>query len=83
MCQCVVYLIISKSGKLFFDSYIIKAAIKDKKVHTSKLQISINRTTYTQKLNHTYNHAKNASAKTFLNLKKLYIELELLFFGKK
>lgn len=58
------------SGKLFFNSYTIRVAIKDKRVLTGKLQIGIGETIYTQRLSFISSYAKNASAITFPNLKK-------------
>lgn len=46
MCQCIMQLIIPLNNKLFFNSYTIKMAIKNKKTIIGKLQISIGKTIY-------------------------------------
>lgn len=65
-------------GRLFFNNFIMKAAINDEKALTDKLQIDISGTIYTQKLGYRSGHANtghtnNVNGMTFSNLKNRFI----------
>lgn len=83
MFQCVKQLTIPQSIKILFNNYTMKAVIKEEKVLINGLQTGISVIIYMQKLRHMYSHMKNVNAMTPPNLKKLYIQLEQLFYGKK
>lgn len=67
----------------FFNSYTIKAAIKNEKILIDGSQIDTGMMTYTQKSRLMYNHARSVNALTFPDLKKYYIPPGWLLYGKK
>lgn len=74
---------ISKSGKPFFNNYTIKVVTKDEKGLIDVLQTDISEVTYRQKLKRMYNRVRNASDVTPPALRKRFIRLGLLFYGRK
>lgn len=70
----VKYYIINNllSSKLLFNSYIIKIAIKMKKILIIRLIIDINKLIYMQKLKYIFHYIKNIDIVIFFNLKKKY-----------
>ncbi len=71
------------SGKPIFNSYMMRAAIKDEKALIDELRIGIGGITYTQKSSLTYSRVRSVSAVTFFDLKKHYTLPGYLFCGKK
>lgn len=83
MCQCVKLLMILQSDRLFFNSYIMRAAIKDGKILINKWQINTNGITYTQKSSFIYSHMRIVSAVTLLDQKKHYIQPRQQIYNRK
>ncbi len=71
------------SGNRFFNSCMMRAAIKDKKAFIDELQIGIGEITDKQKSSLIYIRVKGVSAVTLLDLKKRYTPPEYPFCGKK
>lgn len=66
----VKLLIILLSGKILFNSYMMKTITTDEKVLIDRLKINTGKTTYMQRSNLMYSHIKSFSAITLLDLKK-------------
>lgn len=82
MCQYVKLLIILWSSRLFFNSYMMRAVTKNRKVLINRFQIDTGGITYMQRSSFMYRHVRNVRAVTFLNLKKHYILLGQLLYDK-
>ncbi len=65
---------IAQSRKSFFNNYMMKAVIKDKKRLIDGLRTDIGGMTYTKKLRRTYKRVRNANAVTLFDLKKHLIQ---------
>ncbi len=83
MCQCVELLLILWSGRLFFNSYMMRAATKDGKVLIDELQINTGGIIYTRRSSLMHSYMRSVSTVTLPDLKKYYTPPRELFHGNK